>query len=401
MLRVSNLNKRYRGFSNNARRLLAGLSGGYFGLDRRRLALDGVSLELRGGQALGLIGRNGAGKSTLLKIIAGVLPPDSGDLQRPVRTRAILELGVGFNAELSGEENAYYNGLLWGESPATMRRQLDAIFEFAGLEEFRRQPLLEYSSGMAMRLGFALATAVRPDLLLVDEALAVGDAAFQQKCLARMREYLAQGSALLIVSHDLSLMSDFCDRIIVLERGRALFEGEPAAAVEQYMHLLATNPETIDQAGAPALSAGPPYDEFVEDLSIRAIDARGGPLLLVGEEAVIEVRFRARVPMVDLTIGFHIENNRGQRIFGTNTRLLARSLPELRAGQGIGVRFLFPANIAPGKYSLATAIHRGENHSEGCYFWGEGLGAFEVERVSAARFVGAAYLPTTVEIEPG
>lgn len=401
MLRVSNLNKRYRGFSNNARRLLAGLSGGFFGLDRRRLALDGVSLELRGGQALGLIGRNGAGKSTLLKIIAGVLPADSGVVQGPPRTRAILELGVGFNAELSGEENVYYNGLLWGESPATMRQQLDAIFDFAGLEEFRRQPLLEYSSGMAMRLGFALATAIRPDLLLVDEALAVGDAAFQQKCLARMREYLAQGSALLIVSHDLSLMSDFCDRILLLERGRVMFDGEPGAAVQQYMHLLATDPQAGESGGAVERAAGSPYAQFVKELRVQASSARGGPLLLVGEEAIVEVRFRALVDMQDLTVGFHLENHLGQRIFGANTRLLGQKLPELQAGQGIAVRFRFPANVAPGKYSLAAAIHRGENHSEGCWFWGEGLSAFEVERVSAPRFVGAAYLPTRVEIEAG
>ncbi len=216
-----------------------------------------------------------------------------------------------------------------------------------------------------------------------------------------MREYLAQGSALLIVSHDLSLMSDFCDRILLLERGRVMFDGEPGAAVQQYMHLLATDPQAGESGGAVERAAGSPYAQFVKELRVQASNARGGPLLLVGEEAIVEVRFRALVDMQDLTVGFHLENHLGQRIFGANTRLLGQKLPELQAGQGIAVRFRFPANVAPGKYSLAAAIHRGENHSEGCWFWGEGLSAFEVERVSAPRFVGAAYLPTRVEIEAG
>ncbi|MBX7057199.1 MAG: ABC transporter ATP-binding protein [Leptospirales bacterium] len=389
-LQIEGLSKRYRGFSRSPRRLLAALSGGFWGFDRQYLAIDDLSLQLSRGEALGLIGRNGAGKSTLLKLIAGVLAPDRGLLQRPSDLRAILELGVGFNPELSGEENAFYNGILWGESTSAMTAAMDSIFAFAGLEEFRTQPLFSYSSGMAMRLGFALATMRRPSLLLVDEALSVGDAAFQQRCLQRMRQFQEEGSALLIVSHDLGLMSDFCDRIILLDHGRKVYDGAPRAAVEAYMHLLAKHPADSGKDIAAASN----YAAFVEELSIRAVNARGGDVLAVGEEALVEISFRARVPMENLTVGFHLSNAYNQKVFGVNSRLLGETLPQLEAGDRLQVEFAWPANLAPGKYTLSASVHRGASHVEGCWFWGESLASFEIERIASPPFVGQAYLPT-------
>lgn len=229
---IENLSKDYHGFSRPWKRIIAGLSFGYFGVDSKFTAIRSLGLKIQPGEIVGIIGRNGAGKSTLLKLITGVIQKDKGTLQVNGTVRALLELSVGFNPELSGEENVYFNGLVWGYKPSEIKSLADSIFAFSELEEFRNTPLKNYSSGMAMRLGFSLATAKRPDILIVDEALAVGDASFQQKCLKRIKEFSARGSSILVVSHDLGLVSYFCTRAVLMEKGELLYDGHPKDTIE-------------------------------------------------------------------------------------------------------------------------------------------------------------------------
>ncbi|TGN19204.1 ABC transporter ATP-binding protein [Leptospira idonii] len=394
-IRIKSLSKEYLGFSKPHRRILAGLSFGYWGIDTRYRALSDIHLNAKQGEAIGIIGRNGAGKSTLLKVLCGVIQAEEGEIEIEGTLRALLELSVGFNPELSGEENVYYNGLVWGYQPNEIREIMDSVFEFAGLTEFRKIPLKNYSSGMSMRLGFSLATARRPDILIVDEALAVGDAGFQQKCLNRFYEFLAQGSIVLVVSHDLSLVSHFCKRVILLEKGKLLFDGEPKKAIENYMHLLA-NPENLEFIDSNPLSLG----DYIESLHISFLqnDRPGPDLLFVGGETCLQIELQAKQDLTDVTVGFHIDDGKGVRVFGTNSLLLGEKIPSLKRSETRKVQFRFPVHFSEGKYSLGVAVHKGETHMEGSYFWGESIHDFEVERVGVNKSVGLAYFPVEVRI---
>jgi len=197
-------------------------------------ALDGVSLEAARGEALGVIGPNGSGKTTLLRLLAGVLTPTSGTIEIDGRVTTLIELGAGFNPELSGEENIYLGGALYGFRREEMRAKFDRIVAFAELERFIEVPVKNYSSGMSARLGFSLATDVDPDVLVVDEVLAVGDESFQAKCFERMRRFREEGKTIVLVSHDLGTVESFCDNAVRLERGTIADRGPAREVVERY-----------------------------------------------------------------------------------------------------------------------------------------------------------------------
>ena len=197
-------------------------------------ALRGVSLSVRAGTTLGIIGRNGSGKSTLIRIIAGIYKPDSGRLLTQGRVSALIELGAGFHPEFTGRENIYINGIILGLPKKEIRRRFDEIVQFAGLEEFIDSPVRTYSSGMYMRLGFSVAVHVDPDILLVDEVLAVGDEAFVRKCLGKMDEFKRRGKTIVMAGHDLLLVERWCDAALLLERGRVTAQGSPPEVVAAY-----------------------------------------------------------------------------------------------------------------------------------------------------------------------
>lgn len=388
-LRVENLNKVYTGFSGPSKRIWNVLSLGFLGNDVRYDALKNVSFDVRTGEIVGLIGRNGAGKSTLLKVLTGVSSYDSGKIQKSGSLRSILELGVGFNPELSGEENLYYNGLVWGLSPQEIRSSMKEIFEFSDLLEFKNIPIKQYSSGMVMRLGFALATFSRPDILIVDEALAVGDASFQQKCLHRFRSFQEKGTLTLIVSHDLELLKSLCSRVLILEKGELVFDGDPVDGFRHYMQIIA-------DSGSSEESVLPTDNgSTVEQLSV-SIKHKGqiNPKLLpVGASIEIEINVRFKTDIPDLTAGFHIDDARGIRAFGTNSFHLGNSLKNVRAGERVNVSFSLPLNFSAGKYSLGIALHEGDNHVGRNYLWKDGVLSFELERLGIPKFEGAAWIP--------
>jgi len=387
---IENLSKDYHGFSKPWKRILAGLSFGYLGIDSKFTAIDSLNLKVSPGEILGIIGRNGAGKSTLLKLITGVIQKDKGTLQVNGSVRALLELSVGFNPELSGEENVFFNGLVWGYKPKEIKSLSDTIFSFAELEEFRYTPLKNYSSGMAMRLGFSLATAKRPDILIVDEALAVGDASFQQKCLKRIREFSALGTSILVVSHDLGLVSYFCTRALLLDKGKLLYEGNPKETIEQYMHVLAGETSPSDSYSSNSIQN--------LHVSIQNQNGVSSNVFFIGTKVRLRLTFQSDGLIEDVTVGFHIDNEKGIRIFGTNTHHLGDGKRSFQKGKEYQVEFVFPIQFSQGKYTIGVSIHKGESHIEGSYFWRESILEFEVESGKIEKFVGICHIPTEFHI---
>ncbi|EMY78118.1 ABC transporter, ATP-binding protein [Leptospira weilii serovar Ranarum str. ICFT] len=421
-LKVENLNKVYAGYSGPFQRILNVLSLGFLGNDVKFDALKNVSFQVSSGEIVGLIGRNGAGKSTLLKVLTGVSSYASGKILKTGSLRSILELGVGFNPELSGEENLYYNGLVWGLSPNEIRSSMNEIFEFSGLQEFKNIPIKQYSSGMVMRLGFALATFSRPDILIVDEALAVGDASFQQKCLHRFRSFQEQGTMTLIVSHDLELLKSVCSRVLILEKGKLVFDGDPVDGFREYMQIIAeSGQETIlpFQKDSIVESLSVDLDLIVysknsptQDLQqtsgrtdrnpVRGLkykDPTNPQIFPVGSEVEISVHVIFKKDIPDLTVGFHIDDARGIRAFGTNTFHLGHSLKNILAGESVSAIFRLPLNFSAGQYSLGLALHEGDNHAGKSYLWKDGILSFELERLDLPKFEGAAWLPVQCHLK--
>ncbi|MDX1960013.1 MAG: ATP-binding cassette domain-containing protein [Leptospiraceae bacterium] len=383
MIKVQNLNKTYVSFRSGKERLISALSFGYYGGSSSTNALKNINFEVNSGELVGVIGRNGAGKSTLLKILSKVSKYDSGSIYTKGSTRTILELGVGFNPELTAKENVRYNGLIIGYTKKEINELEENIFEFAGLTKFKDSILKNFSTGMVMRLGFALATAKRPDTLLVDEALSVGDAFFQQKCINRLKEFLSSGTSILVVSHDLSLLSVVADKIILLENGMLRSIGKPKQVIEEYMKVLG---EGSEQNSIP---------KYNVRLFVNELDER--KMFFIGEVINLEINFETDNGENDLTVGFQINDIRGVKVFGTNSNLLNQKI-NTKPNQMKKIVFSFPINFRSGNYSLGISIHKGENHIGTSFLWNESEVEFQVELGDKQKFEGLVYLPVECKV---
>lgn len=327
-------------------------------------AVCDVSLEVGRGEMLGLIGTNGSGKSTLLQIIAGIYPPDTGSVAVNGRLRALLELGSGFSPDLSGRENIFLNASLLGFKRADIRRRFDAIVGFAELERFIDMPLKTYSSGMQVRLGFATAIHLDPEILLLDEVLAVGDDRFQRKCLTRIREIRESGAAIVFISHDLVSVEQLCDRAGLIDDGRLVAEGDPATVVGQYRARLAgtTSPLGLGSRWGNGL---------VRIGQVQTIGPGGpAPTVRTGEPLTIRIEFEAAEPVSRPVVGLALRKHDGTLVTGPNTRMCGAPIAELR-GSG-AVEYHVPrVPLLPGTYRLAVSIYdepllNAYDHWEGC-----------------------------------
>ncbi len=329
-------------------------------------ALRDISFEIPAGEAFGVIGGNGSGKSTLLKVVAGILQPSSGQVEVTGRVAALIELGAGFHPEISGRENVYINGAVLGLRREEIDRQYDAIVEFAGLEDFMEEPVKNYSSGMYVRLGFAVAIHTDPRILLVDEVLAVGDEAFAHRCVRRIEEFLETGRTLLFVSHSLDLVERLCDRVLWLEKGVPRGLGPPRRVIDAYRQAVA---EEEGRAHSEAAQAVPVKREGDgEDLrwgsreaeirAVRLLDEEGQEVFVFasGQAVTLEMEIWAPRELEDFTFGIAMTTPRGVECWGTNTDL-AGYVGESLKGEAT-VRVECPSlRLGPGEYFLDVAVH--------------------------------------------
>jgi ABC-2 type transport system ATP-binding protein len=318
-------------------------------------ALRNIDLSIDAGSTIGLIGPNGSGKSTLLKAIGGIIQPTSGSVQRRGRMAALLELGAGFHPDLTGRENVYLNASILGLSKKQTDQHFDDIVEFSGIANFIDTQVKFYSSGMYVRLAFAVAVHVDPDLLLVDEVLAVGDEAFQRKCLDKIRSFQDEGRTIVLVTHTLSQVTDFCNRAVVLARGSVVFDGDPIDAVSVLRSGFATTYETDANRAANPDRPQELEQGRIMGVTVSAPDGEPRREFSTGDDITIEVAVRSPKPLDLWNVGLHIDNPLGQLVTGATTSSLGVSLPRLD-GDAV-VRFVLPhARFGGGEYGVTVAL---------------------------------------------
>lgn len=392
MIVVSNLHKSFKLFAKPIDRLLEAITAR--ARHTTHVALDGISFEVGKGEVLGVLGRNGAGKSTLLKLMTGVLMPDAGHIHIDGRVTGLLELGTGFNPELSGADNITANALMLGMTHAEIDARRDAIIDFCELGEYIHEPLRTYSSGMVMRLGFSIAIHADPACFLVDEALSVGDGYFQQKCIKRIRQFKEDGGAILFVSHDLNAVKILCDRALVLEDGHITYEGEPEDAVNLYNRIMARQ---SDEREGKQQGAYGTREVIVAQAS--ALGQRShSTTLSSGETLELALTLQAQQALKDVALGIMIRDRFGQDVFGINTYQQQNTF-SLAAGEYREVRLTIEANIAPGKYTITLALHSGEHHLDDCYWWHDSALQFEVAGYLDSKFSGMCRLPCHIDLD--
>ncbi len=322
-------------------------------------ALKEVSFDVARGETVGLIGSNGSGKSTLLKIIARILQPTSGRVMARGRIAAMLELGAGFHQELSGRDNVFLNAAVLGISHKEIQRRFGDIVEFAELERFIDTPVKFYSSGMYARLAFAIAVHVEPEIMLIDEALSVGDQSFQAKCMSRIYDIRRRGTTVVLVSHDLATVQSMCDRVVWLDKGRVQIIGSATDAVMAYLNHMAQHVEFDDAAIEHAVSSASARwgSGRVQITSVEICDAHGSPVKTFVTGAPMEVRlhYHASAPVEDPVFGIGIHHQSGIHVAGPNTAFAGLHLSRVH-GDGV-VRYRIPAlPLLAGTYHLSTAV---------------------------------------------
>jgi lipopolysaccharide transport system ATP-binding protein len=398
---VRNLGKAYKRYPNRWSRLIEWMTP--FGKPRHHLnwVLQNVNFDIKAGEAIGIIGTNGAGKSTLLKMISGTSHPNSGEIQITGRVAALLELGMGFHPDFTGRQNVFMAGQLLGYGVDEIARLMSKIEAFAEIGEYIDQPVRFYSSGMQMRLAFSVATAHRPDILIVDEALSVGDAYFQHKCFDRIREFREQGTTLLIVSHDKMAIQSICDRAILLNGGGVALEGKPEVVMDYYNALIADKEnQTVRQE---ALESGKVQtisgtgECKIESIALLA-NNQATDMVQVGQAVSLKVVVACKQDVSSLVFGYMIKDRVGQSVFGTNTHHLGKEILNLKAGDQLELILNFTANLGPGTYSLAVALHAHDSHLSKNYEWRDHAFVFSVINSSQDHFLGVNWLPPELEI---
>ena len=416
---VNHLNKIYRLYDKPIDRLKESL-----GLSRKKkykehYALRDVSFTVEKGETVGIIGTNGSGKSTILKIITGVLNATGGEVQVNGRISALLELGAGFNMEYSGIENIYLNGTMIGFSREEIDARLDDILKFADIGDFVYQPVKTYSSGMFVRLAFAVAINIEPEILIVDEALSVGDVFFQAKCYRKFEEFKKQGKTILIVSHDLDSISKYCDRVVLLNQGVKMAEGNPKEMVDLYKRLLvgqAEDPqeETLEtQEPAESISEDEqwkrPYPLNPEKLEygggeakiidFTILDDRGlpGNTITKGSSFLIKMKVKFFSPVTEPIFAYTFKNIQGTELTGTNTMYEKADVPPRNPGDEVVVSFRQEMNLQGGEYLLSLGC-TGYQNGEFCVFH-RLYDICNVTVISSKNTVGFFDMNSKVEVE--
>ena len=362
---IKHLSKSYRLYKRGSDRLRESLGLTRKTLSTEKKALDDVSFDVKKGETVGIIGTNGSGKSTILKIITGVLYQTSGDIKVDGRISALLELGAGFNQEYTGLENVYLNGTMMGYTDSEIDEKLDSILEFADIGDYIYQPVKTYSSGMFVRLAFAVAINIDPEILIVDEALSVGDVFFQSKCYHKFEEFKKMGKTILFVSHDLGSISKYCDRVVLLNKGVKLGEGSPKEMIDVYKRVLvgqydAENGDTASKESADAKNPNLlEYGDGSAHIDEYYITDEGGirsSSIVKGSRFTVYMKIKFNRDITSPIFAFSIKNIKGTEITGTNTMFEKAFLEPVSKGDIKEVTFCQEMNLQGGEYLLSLGV---------------------------------------------
>lgn len=400
---VTDLGKAYKQYPSRWARLKEWVLPGHRQRHQLHWVLQGISFKVEPGEAVGIVGMNGAGKSTLLKILTGTTSPTTGSVEILGRVAALLELGMGFHPDFTGRQNVVIAGQLLGLTREEITALLPAIESFAEIGDYLDQPVRVYSSGMQVRLAFSLATVRRPDVLIVDEALSVGDAYFQHKSFDRIRQFRNQGTTLLIVSHDKGAIQSICNRAMLLNLGRIVMEGKPEAVMDFYNAMLADHQkqhiqQTIDTTGRVQTVSGT-GEATIESLAIIDKSGLSVESVGVGDAIAIKVSVRIKEMIEDLIFGYSIKDRLGQVVYGTNTSHSQQTVHDLAPGSLVSYTVRFCANLGPGTYSLQTALTSSDTHLQNNYEWRDLAMIFEVVNRDKPHFVGVAWIEPSITVE--
>ena len=411
-LRVEKVSKQYRIYERPTDRLKESVTRGLLRRHQEFWALRDIDFEIEAGTTVGIIGPNGCGKSTLLQIISGTLAPTHGDVWHQGRIAALLELGAGFDPEFTGVENVYMNAGLLGLTRRETDQLFPAIERFAEIGPFLYQPVKTYSSGMYVRLAFAIAASVEPDILIIDEALAVGDAVFQHRCLRRINELHERGATVLFVSHDAAAVRALCSRAILMRAGTVIADGQPADVLNVYQKIVMERERAYDAESAaigsptearsddnlaPVSYAYRHGDGSAEIMGAELTNSRHSRVEIVdsGEPLTLRLRARFNQDVDDPVIGFLISNSHGIHAYGTNTKVQQIDIGAVQRGEVVEVSFAFRCWLGVDQYTMSLAVHSREGEA---YDWLDA--ALFLKVVSATLTEGIANLHATVTARP-
>lgn len=394
VLEVKQIDKTFRTYSTEFKRILS-----WFGFDfkpkEEHKILKNINFSIGAGEAVGIVGQNGAGKSTLLKIITGTLKPSKGTVYVDGRISAILELGMGFHPDLTGRENVYHSAGLMGFTIDQIDSVIDELEDFAEIGEYFDQPVRTYSSGMQMRVAFGVVTAYKPEILIVDEALSVGDAYFQHKSLARVKEFQKQGTTLLLVSHDRGAIQAICSRAILLEKGSVIKDGDPEEVMDFYNALIAekensTIKQVVKEDGKVKTTSGTREVEFIDVKLFNSKD-KESEVVGVGEAIRIQLTVKVNKNVNSMVLGCGIKDRLGQMIFGTNTFHTKQIVKAPKQDDIYTYDVSFDANLGIGSYSVHASLVEEKDHIHKNFNWVDGALVFNVVNFDKEEFVGLAW----------
>ncbi|MEA1892777.1 MAG: ABC transporter ATP-binding protein [Campylobacterota bacterium] len=394
VLEVKNITKIYKIYRSNIDRLKELFTKKVY--HKEFISNEDISFELFEGETLGIIGVNGAGKSTILKMIAGVVVPTSGQIIKHGRVTALLELGTGFNQEMTGYDNIYLNGSLIGMPKEEIDNNLQNIIEFSELGDYINETIKTYSSGMKMRLAFSIAIFSEPKILIVDEALSVGDAHFGAKCTKALKQRKEKNMSIIYVSHDLNSLKLLSDRIIMLHKGSLVEEGTPEHVINRYNFLIAKLNDDDDtlKISEQNSNAFGTFDVEIKDIAIK----KDGEIMkdfVTGDKVDIELEIHSKIDIDDLTIGIHIRDKYSQDIYGTNTFYQDKKL-SLKEHKTYICVYSMRLNIGVGQYTLGAALHTSDWHTELCYHWVDNALNFNISGTKENLFIGLCRLEPSI-----
>lgn len=397
-LHVNKVGKAYRRWRSEWMRV-ASWFGASTTAAEENWVLRNVSFSIKPGEAVAVIGQNGAGKSTLLKLITGTTQPTEGNIHRSGRVAAILELGMGFNPDLTGRENAIHSAGLMGYGEAAVTKAIEEIESFAEIGEYFDKPVRTYSSGMQMRVAFGVATAFQPDLLIVDEALSVGDSYFQHKSFDRIRQFREAGISIMLVSHSMADIKAICDRVILLDKGKVLKDGAPDEVIDYYNALIAQKESealSIEQRREKngwMLTRSGTHEATVD--SLHLVDAKTSDevqLIRTGQRVRLDLRAAIHADVPRLVLGYMIRDKQGNVIWGSNTWHTGHVQKDLHKGDTAVFSLEFTCSLGPGSYSVSPALVSTDTHLADNFEWVDNMLVFDVINADKHVFIGSTWL---------